>query len=89
MDYLDVATKPTGIYDVGEHKDVEMPACYFAALAFLRFDPDSPYYMRNDTPRAVTAAVVRALAKVQDEMLPHVRNFARRIEVPLSIDPIL
>lgn len=73
MDFLDVGTKPT---------DTKTPACYFAALTFLRFDQSSPYYMRDDTPHAVTAAVVRGLAKLQDEMLPRVRNFAQRIEVP-------
>jgi hypothetical protein len=82
MDHLDVATRATGTQDVGEHKDVEFPACYFAGLAFLKFDPGSPFYMREDTPQSVTAAVVRGLARVQDEMLPHVRNFAQRIEVP-------
>jgi hypothetical protein len=81
MDHLDVGTRATGIHEVNGEQ-VEMPACYFAALTFLRFDPSSPYYMHDETPRAVTAAVVRGLATVQDEMLPHVRNFAKRIKVP-------
>lgn len=89
MNYLDVATKRTGTYDVGEHKDVEMPACLFAALAFITYDPGSPYYMRDnailgviDNPKSPIAQVIRGLAKVQDEMLPRIRNFAQRIEVP-------
>jgi hypothetical protein len=66
MDHLDVATQASGRADIGEHKD-EFPPCLFAAMAFRRFDPGSPYYMRDDTPRSVTAAVIR--------------NFAQRIEV--------
>ena len=82
MDHLDVATTAAGTRDVNG-EEVAMPACYFAGLAFLEFDPGCPFYMRRDeTPRAVTAAVIRGLANLQDEMLPHVRNFAQRIEVP-------
>jgi len=86
---LDVATKPTGTYDVGEHKDVEMPACLFAALAFIKYDPGSPYYMREnplmaiiDNPTHPIAQVIKGLAKVHDEMLPRIQSLARRIEVP-------
>ena len=81
MDHLDLATKAAGTHSV-RGEDVEMPACYFAGLAFLKFDPASPYYERDDTPPAITAAVIRGLANLQDEMLPQVRNFAQKIEVP-------
>jgi hypothetical protein len=81
--HLDLAaTAASERRTVGEHKNLELPATYYAALRFITFDPGSPWYMRGDAPGDVTDKVIFGLAKVHDEMLPHIQNFARRIEVP-------
>ena len=44
-------------------------------------DSHRPWYMRADAPGDVTDKVIFGLSKVHDEMLPHIQNFARPIEV--------
>jgi hypothetical protein len=76
------ATAATKKRAVGEHKDLEFPVTYYAALRFIMFDTESPWYMRAHAPADVTDKVIFGLSKVHGEMLPHIQKFARRIEVP-------
>jgi hypothetical protein len=81
--HLDLAaTAATKQRAAGEHKDLEFPVTYYAALRFITFDTESPWYMRADAPGDVTDKVIFGLSKVHDEMLPRIQNFAQRIEVP-------
>ena len=83
FEHLDLAaTAATEKRAIGEHADLQLPNTYYAALRFIAFDPGSLWYMRDDAPGDLQDKVIFGLSKVHDEMLPHIQNFAQKIEVP-------
>jgi hypothetical protein len=82
FEHLDLAaTAATEKRTIGEHEDLQLPNTYHAALRFISFDPGSPWYMRDDAPSDLYDKVIFGLSKVHDAMLPHIQNFAQKIEV--------
>jgi hypothetical protein len=76
---LDIATSETMKEEAPTINGEQVPSTYFAALAFIALDPNSPWHMDENAPNDAIAGVAIAISRVQDRMIQTMPQLVERM----------